>query len=319
MARRAPTAYIMGGYIPAGGTRMAYEIGVVAHQRFGIPCKIITAGDESLEKSVFDYPIAFEATNYVDFRSSVRPEDILVCNPSFSNGRVGLENDCKKLMYVQGFNTFQHLDRWFQTYVAVGSFVQSFLKNVYSVEADVIPPFIEPISSNHPSWWARPTDSVWFFLKGNESLQRALLARLQAEVTAIDSAVSARIDWEGSILSPGGHPQSALHTWLGERRHLVTLSIGEGFGLVPLEAMSAGTAVLGFDGFGGRDYMRSGYNCAVRHYPDIAGLAYDLVKALKQPERIGRMSAAGPGTAAEFTKDRFHAAWEGVLARVLET
>ena len=48
-------------------------------------------------------------------------------------------------------------------------------------------------------------------------------------------------------------------------------SYAQGFGLMPLEAMAMGCTVVGFDGYGGRDYMRPDINCCVVPYPDIDG------------------------------------------------
>ena len=62
----------------------------------------------------------------------------------------------------------------------------------------------------------------------------------------------------GRLLDPSPLPQTDFLARLGACRYLVSLSAAEGFGLVPLEAMAMGTTIIGFDGFGGREYMRSG-------------------------------------------------------------
>ena len=36
-----PTIYVMGAYVRAGGARMAYEIGLAAHQALGLPFKAV--------------------------------------------------------------------------------------------------------------------------------------------------------------------------------------------------------------------------------------------------------------------------------------
>lgn len=314
---QTPMVYVMGGYIPAGGTRMAYEIGLVAHQLLGLPVQVITVGQERAEVSVFDYPVLFETVAAQGLPERVAPHDLLICNPSFSNGQIGLSYRCRKLMYVQGFTTFSILDRWFDRYVAVSGFVRHFLQQVYDLPADVISPFVTAPTQPVIPWQDRKVDSILFYLKGAADLQRPLLERLRAEVGGISPQIAARIDWEGSVHLAGGLEQSQLFAALAERRHFLSLSVGEGFGLVPLEAMAVGTTVLGFDGFGGRDYMRPGENCAVRPYPDIAGLARDLVTCFERPDWAAQRAAQGPATAAGYSKARFHAAWQPVLESLI--
>jgi glycosyltransferase involved in cell wall biosynthesis len=80
--------------------------------------------------------------------------------------------------------------------------------------------------------------------------------------------------------SAGKRPHRELMARIGQCRHLLTLSAAEGFGVVPLESVAMGTTVMGFDGLGGRDYMRPGINCAVTAYPGFEGLADRIVAVL---------------------------------------
>jgi hypothetical protein len=316
---QTPIVYVMGGYIPAGGTRMAYEIGLVAHQFLGLPVKVVTVGQERAEASVFDYPVLFETVPAQALPERVTPHDLLICNPSFSAGQIGLTYRCRKLMYVQGFTTFSILDRWFDRYVAVSGFVCHFLKQVYDLSADIISPFVTAPTQPVIPWQDRTVDSLLLYMKGRGDLQRLLLDRLKTEVGGMSPQIAARIDWEGAVRRAGGLEQSQLCAALAERRYFLGLSVGEGFGLVPLEAMAVGTTVLGFDGFGGRDYMRPGENCAVRPYPDIVGLARDLVTGFERPDWAAQLAARGPATAADYSKARFHAAWKPVLESLISS
>jgi glycosyltransferase involved in cell wall biosynthesis len=81
--------------------------------------------------------------------------------------------------------------------------------------------------------------------------------------------------------------------------------------------MAMGTTVIGFDGFGGREYMRSGENCLVTSYPDIEGVATRLVAALRAPELADRLAERGRLTASHFTYERFRTAWCDELQRFL--
>lgn len=309
--------YVMGGYLPNGGTRMAYEIALLGHQHLGLETTVVVMGHEQPTTGVFTYPIPFNTINFAAIGSVIRPHDLLICNPSFSDGTIGLRHQSKKLMYVQGFTTFSTLDRWFDCYVAVGSFVRDYLHNVYALDVPIIPPFIDEISQPTKSWWSRPANSVLFHLKGNPDLQGLLLDRLKSRVAAISPVVAQTIDWETSMCHSGGIEHSKFLAMLEDRRYFVSLSVAEGFGLVPLEAMAAGCTVLGFDGFGGRDYMGPQVNCAVRPYPDIEGVARDLVASFEHPDWAASIAAMGPSTAARYSKARFSTAWRPVLEQLM--
>ncbi len=263
----------------------------LSRRRWGGACYAVSCDGESPEASVFDYTQRFDAVPRASLPNMVRPNDILICNPSHSDGLVGLTHPCRKLMYVQGFNTFSVLDRWFDRYVAVSGFVQEFLASVYGLEAPVISPY----------------------LKGNRATQLALLDRLRKEVGRLDPTAEAAIDWAGSILWAGERHQTELLGLIARHRHLVASSPCEGFGLVPLEAMALGATVLGFDGFGGRDYMRPGINCLTRAFPNLEGIAQDLVDCLRGPERAAEIAAQGPASAARYSRHRFDEAWRRQL------
>jgi len=309
-----PRIFVMGAYLRAGGAHMAHEIGRVVQEALGGgACYAVTCDGESPEASVFDYTQRFDAVPRASLPNMVRPNDILICNPSHSDGLVGLTHSCRKLTYVQGFNTFSVLDRWFDRYVAVSGFVQEFLASVYGLEAPVISPFVSVPSVEPPAWWNRRANSVVFYLKGNRATQLALLDRLRKEVGRLDPTAEAAIDWAGSILWAGERHQTELLGLIARHRHLVALSPCEGFGLVPLEAMALGATVLGFEGFGGRDYMRPGINCLTRAFPNLEGIAQDLVDCLRGPERAAEIAAQGPASAARYSRHRFDEAWRRQL------
>lgn len=312
-----PTVYVMGAYVRAGGARMAYEIGLAAHQALGLPCKAVVSGGEDARSSSFEYPIEFQTVQRGALPSLIRPEDLLICNPSFSDGSIGLTHRCRKLMYIQGFNTFSTLDLWFDHYASVSGFVQKYIKNTYALKTDVISPFITVDPALRTPWHTRPAGSIWFYMKGG-GLQLELLRRLKDEAGRVSGRLASQIDWEGSLLWAGRHTQTELFERIAARRHFVSLSVCEGFGLVPLEAMALGATVLGFDGFGGRDYLRRGENCLVRRYPDVAGVARDLVRCLEEEELAEKLASQGPMTADFYSSDRFRENWIGVLKQILK-
>jgi hypothetical protein len=244
--------------------------------------------------------------------SLISDRDVLIANPSFSNQLFGFRLPGRKLMYVQGFNTFSLLDCCFDRYVCVSKFVAKFLTATYGIRAPVISAFIAPerLPSAVP-WRARPAGSVVIHLKGDPDYQRVVLTRLREAV----ACELPGLDLGDILEAPLAHSDFVAR--LGGARHLVSLSPAEGFGLVPLEAMAMGTTVTGFDGFGGRDYMASGKNCLVTSYPDVEGVARRLVAAVREPRLAEYLAEQGRLTAARFTYERFRAGWRDELQRFL--
>ena len=152
-----------------------------------------------------------------------------------------------------------------------------------------MPPFISTAIVPPPSpWHERPSDSFAVLLKGPPDLQLLILDRVRQMVRRRHPTIGLDQVIDGRI------PQRDLLERIGRVRHFLSLSVAEGFGLVPLEAMAMGTTVLGFDGFGGRDYMRPGVNCAVTAYPDVEGVAEQIADMLDSPSRRGTAGRRGP-------------------------
>lgn len=313
MTSRTGRVFVVGAYIPNGGTYMAYHIGRILQFDFSLEVAAVALGDEHHRDQRFCYDVVFPAISLAEMENRITDRDVLIANPSFSNHLFGLRLPGRKLMYVQGFNTFALLDCGFDRYVGVSGFVAKFLATTYGIAAPVIPAFID--NERLPSalsWRARPAGSILIHLKGDANYQNVMLTRLR-------DAVSRRlpgVNLDEILDMPLAHADFVAR--LGGARYLVTLSPAEGFGLIPLEAMAMGTTVIGFDGFGGREYMRPGENCLVASYPDIEGVADRLVAALDEPQLAERLAEQGRLTASRFRYERFHAAWHDELRRFLD-
>ncbi len=90
---------------------------------------------------------------------------------------------------------------------------------------------------------------------------------------------------------------------------MLVISPAEGFGLLPLEAMAMGATVVGFDGFGGLDYMRPGVNCAVAPYLDIESVAENLIAVIQSPEYGAKLAESGRATAKWHSYSKFRRSW----------
>ena len=304
--------FVVGAYLPNGGTYMAYHLGRILHLGFGLEVVAVTVGDERVDNGIFHYDVAFPGIGIADMEQRIAADDVLLANPSFSHYLFGPRLPGRKLMYIQGFNTFALLDRYFDQYVCVSRFVGRFVRTIYGLRAPVIPAFVD--LGRLPSataWRDRPPASVLVHLKGDSTYQAMVLARLRDAVARRASG----IDLDNVLAGPLAHRDFLAR--MGACRYLLSLSAAEGFGLVPLEAMAMSTAVIGFDGFGGREYMKSGRNCLVTRYPDIEGVAERLVAALNAPAYAERLAEAGRLTAFRFGYHRFDAAWQAQFRRFL--
>jgi hypothetical protein len=286
---------------------MSYHLARILTLDFGLDA--FAVGDDPVENGVFGYDIVFPSISIEDMRREITDADILIANPSFSDYGFGFNCRGRKIMYAQGFSTFQLLDCRYDLYVAASGFVQRFLSVTYGVRADVVPPFIRADElPAAPVWSDRQAGSILVSVKsrGRESL--ACLRRLLPEVD-LDNVLEGEVPWR------------TVMERLGENRIFLTLSPAEGFGLMPLEAMAMGCTVLGFDGFGGRDYMRPGANCAVTAYADVEGIAEQLNMILYSPDYAQTLAEAGRATAfaPRYTYDRFRDAWRQTFERFLET
>ena len=324
------TAYVVEGYFPNGGTYMAYQVARILHVDFGYDVRVVTIGPSGAQAGghgLFHYDPVFPSVSLAECEDLVGEDDVLICNPSFSMHNLGLRLRGRKLMYVQGFTTFSVLDRFFDHYVAVSGFVSGFLAQTYGIEASVIPAFIpgtdrtaQGASLHRPvmAWEARPAYSIEINVKGDKSQQSLLLERVRRELKARDHALEESIDWDAATERAWLRlPREPFLERVSSARYLLTLSVAEGFGLVPLEAMSLGTIVLGFDGYGGREYMVPGRNCAVAPYPDVAGVADGIIKAVRDPVFASRTVAAGIETASRYTYEPFRDAWVRELTAFL--
>ena len=311
-------AYVVQAYHPNGGNYMAYHLARILNLDFDYNICVLTDDIQQLQhgprQDIFEYNPVYPCKPISDATQLVSRNDLFICNPSYSHLNFGLKLSGLKIMYIQGFTTFTFLDRFFDKYVTVSQFVNSFIKNTYNLETHTIPPFIqdnilEPNEGITP-WETREPGSLHLNLKGDLDQQAHLLSNLRSEIKARDSGVEAEIKWKKAMVATRVKlPHKALLAQIASARYFLTLSVAEGFGLVPLEAMAMGSTVMGFDGFGGRDYMKNGVNCSVRPYPDIAGLAEQIIQVVRNPKYAQQLALEGQLTAKKYTYAEFRKAW----------
>lgn len=303
--------FVVGAGLPGGGADMARCLGRIISETWGWEFVAVALSPEEEAPSVWPDESQGSKIALEEMKQQARREDILVCNPSFSQFLLGLSFPGKKLMYVQGVNTFEVLDGFFDKYVAASPFVKNFILRTYGMELPVIPPFIH---HDHgpalmPVWEARPAHSTVFGLKAQGR-------RFFDHFNAVMATRHPSARYEATII-PERTPHRAFLEILAGHRHFLWLAPVEGFGLPPLEAMMCGASVAGFHG-GGGSYFRPGENALVCGYPDFHRLA-DLFAQLLADETLARKLAEnGKRTAAAYTFERFRRAWIETLSPWLD-
>ncbi|HEX3895031.1 MAG TPA: glycosyltransferase [Rudaea sp.] len=305
--------FVVGAYVPNGGTFMAYHLGRLLQRDFGLTAIAVQTADETADNGIQDYDVRMPSVSVAEMERQITARDVLIANPSFSSHRFGARLPGFKICYVQGFNTFTLLDLNFDCYVAVSDFVRNFLSTVYGLDVDVIPPFVDVDAvPPAPAWNERPAADVLCYGKGDAEIWKWSFERLCDIARAHTPHVRL-----SEPLAARGRQHRDLLSVIGNYRYFLTLSPAEGFGLVPLEAMAMGTTVVGYDGFGGRHYLRDGENCAVASYPHIDRVAEKLIDVTQRADFALQLAQAGRETAAAYSYDRFRADWIDRLSRAL--
>jgi len=99
----------------------------------------------------------------------------------------------------------------------------------------------------------------------------------------------------------------------GRSTAVLSLPFLESFGLVPLEAMSCGTIVAGFTGYGGQEYptAENGFWFAPDHLEEVADALTRIITGVQQNDpKMSRIREAGFAAAAQYSKERARAALE---------
>ncbi len=304
--------FVVGARIPTGGAFMAYHLGRILHLHFGYEfydVEIVAPG-----APIFIYDIPITGITLGAMENTITSDDLLVVNPSFSSYLFGLRLPGKKIMYIQDFKTFTILDTHCDAYASVSSVVQNFVTHTWGVRAPIIPPFIQlKRMPGVKPWRERPKDSLVVYLKHANHEHQALFEILRAGLLALRPGLDLRQhQLQGRKLTHERFMQE-----LSQVRHVVILSIAEGFGLVPLEAMALGTTVLGLDGCAGRDYMQHGKNCLSLPFSRAHELAQSIDDALDNEDLCERVAAAGMQTATRFGYLPFRDAWLKRFEKIL--
>ena len=114
-------------------------------------------------------------------------------------------------------------------------------------------------------------------------------------------------------------PERAAADILGRSAILLSLSFLESFGLVPVEAMAAGCIIIGFDGYGGREYAspENGFWFAPDQLEEVADALATAITGLESGDKkLEAMRNAGTATAARYSMDNTRGALREFYGRL---
>lgn len=298
-------AWVVGAYGNNGGNHMNYHIAKVCKDILNLETYAISL-DTSLYRNdnIFGHEQEFKEYSLKEFEAMHEASDILISNPSFSIYLLGYRARCKKIMYVQHFNTYRRLDLKFDHYVSVSKFVRQYLNTVYNIDSSVISAFTETPLSITPF----------------ESKKGALLVyskNRQARLNYFNKNQKSMINMERIDYLEGLLNRNDFLSTIDSYKYFLSLSIDEGFGLVTLEAMNRGLVVFGFDGYGSRDFMIRAYNCMTNKYPDWETVNKSINKTVTSKKKCLSISQNAILTASSYSLDKFEKSWIQVLRQHL--
>jgi phosphatidyl-myo-inositol alpha-mannosyltransferase len=211
---------------------------------------------------------------------------------------------------------------------AVSPEAQRIVELGFGIRCEIVPNGIEIADFAVGDAWPAPTPAILFV--GRHEPRKGLEVLLDA---------FEGLDRDAVLWVVGDGPQTAALRgrgvsrveWLGrvsdaekqERLRGATIACfpsldGESFGLVLLEAMAAGTALVASEIDGYRDVSRAGVEAALVPPGDAGSLRDVLGELLDRPDRRSELVAAGRARAAEFSMvkvaERFVAIYEQVIA-----
>lgn len=121
-------------------------------------------------------------------------------------------------------------------------------------------------------------------------------------------ALVSRLNLERNVTFLGFVPEDQLNELYNQAQCVVVPSIFEGFGITVIEALAAGTRVVGTDVDGIREILKSGEFGRLVPYGDQRALAEAIVSELRTPKKAG---ALRPEYQVEMLRDRYLEVLEG--------
>jgi hypothetical protein len=244
---------------------------------------------------------------------SICEDDLFICNPGFSINMFGLRLPGKKICYVQGFTSYDVLDVFYDRFAFSSKFVKEYVQKwrYYDINGPVINPFIHTeVFAGGQEWHKRKASVMVLHHKGLtkplvDEFERLYRKKYPHSCVAFEHYRGLR--------------QQELADIMGHHKYYLSLSPLEGFGLPMLEAMASGCAVVGFDGWGGRDYIVNQVNAMTDQYPHLETLVDYLYELTQDDGKARKLGENGYVSSRVFNRERFDSQWSEIVDSLAET
>ncbi len=249
-----------------------------------------------------------------------RPQDFLVIPEVLAREARELAFQCRRVIFFQGsYHILSGVgdaeglhDLGFEFAITVLPHVRDVLEKHFSIEAEVVPPYVAP----------------YFFAAGESMTGRARRRRFLLHVKGEYPAAGipdheilttlwrrrSPLGWELEEFQGLSHRQVA--ETMADSAFLINLNCMEAFNTTVPEAMAAGCIPICYEAYGGRDFLDDGQNAFVfpnNYVYPLMERVFDLMDRYERlKDELQRIRAAGRQTALRFTEDHTRE----VLARV---
>lgn len=224
---------------------------------------------------------------------TVQPDDVLVYPEVFGPDIAEYAPGVRKVVFVQGaYLTFQNY-----------TFDPNDMRTPYT-HPDVLEAMVVSIDTYNYLRYVFPglkivrispsIDPILFPLQTEKKKQIAFMSRRNAEdALQVINILKQRKALNGWTIFPIQHmSQSEVSAVLQESAIFLSLGTAEGCPLPPMEAMACGCIVIGYNGRGGREYMRPWFCRPIK--------TGDIIEFARMVEKMTRDYEAKPGVAASM-------------------
>ncbi len=193
--------------------------------------------------------------------------------------------DCRKILFVQnafliaeGSTSMPDFTRiGVRQFMTILPHIKRVLQRSFDLPIQLVPPYIAPYFFSDPEiadWKIRKRQIVVYPKRSDpdyENLIKFLTHRL--------SRTNSTAEWK--LVELKGLTHRAVAAKMQESAIFVCVNCREAFNTSTTEAMAAGCLLVCYEGYGGQDYLKHGYNAFVYQNNDVFGVVDKLIELVK--------------------------------------
>lgn len=277
---------------PSGGVKVMYQHCDVLNRNGYTAIPVHVGGVFSVDW----FPHESQAITEKTALRECTPEDIVVCPEVIPAVATPFRAE-RKIAFVQGWSLVdiglgerKYEDYRFTGLLACSQFNREYMATRSSLPCPVIRNGIN-LDLFHPPMTPPEPRRVLYVARKNLADALAAIEALPQEIRSTATFVEHRGPSSEQEMAEY-YRSSDIFLWTG---------YPEGFGLPPLEAMACGCAVVGFTGGGGNEFMKNGETALTAPDGDVAMLADQLARILRDEQLREAIRAGGTAIAQQYT------------------